>query len=360
MMKRIRYILMIMAMLCGLGVIDIAVSASLEQLRIANVLINEAGGLGEKSMTYVAEIMRNQFNEQHKGNSKITYSDILFHTWKAGGDSNFQHARDKFANKDASTLERMGSERGKQYWSVAMRLAGQLLDNSLTTNYTGGSNAFHGCNKKYTTIAQAQACEPKYTIKALDVTPKGFNNHVFYNWELGQFKHVYESDVVATADPQYDYSASSGATAGADDSGERQAGTCALDTMTKMYLGSDNVDQQCWYCRIVVVLVNAFLQAANSALGATTALGKVVLKLGFLIWLAYYILQQVSSMNAVTTGKIVQDILIMGLKVAMAYAAIEMGMQLIRDYYINPLVGTGVDYGMALFKGMNNFHGVGD
>ena len=51
---------------------------SLEQLRIANTLINEAGGLGKTGLTYVAEVIRNQYNEQHVKykNDKITYSDI--------------------------------------------------------------------------------------------------------------------------------------------------------------------------------------------------------------------------------------------------------------------------------------------
>ena len=49
----------------------------------------------------------------------------------------------------------------------------------------------------------------------------------------------------------------------------------------------------------------------------------------------------------------------MGFKVALAYAAVGMGTQLIRDYYLDPIVGTGVDYGLALFKQMNVAQGLG-
>ena len=56
-------------------------------------------------------------------------------------------------------------------------------------------------------------------------------------------------------------------------------------------------------------------------------------------------------MNAVTPGKMLPDILIMGFKVSLAYSAVSIGAQIIRDYYLNPIVGTGIDYGWALFTG---------
>ena len=329
---------------------------SLEQLRIANTLINEAGGLGTTGLTYVAEVIRNQYNEQHVKykNNKITYSDILYHTWKPGQNSNFENSRDKFANKTKEQLEQMGRNRmqGSGDWNTALRLADQMLKGTLKSNLTGGANAFHACNKKYTTLAAAQACEPKHTLSAINVTPKGFQNQIFYHWELGKFHHAYDSDVVGAVDPKYDYSSSSGGKASEDSDGAREASTCAMDVMQKMYLTDDkDVDKYCWYCKIVIVLVNAYLQAVSEALPATQSLGKIILKFGFLIWLAYYILQQVSSMNAVTPGKMLQDILVMAFKVALAYSAVNIGAQIIRDYYLDPIVGTGIDYGWAIFTG---------
>ena len=329
---------------------------SLEQLRIANTLINEAGGLGRESMTYVAEVIRNQYNEQHKyaGNDNITYSDILYHSWKPGGDSNFQHSRDKFADKDKATLERMGRERmkGSTDWQTALDLAGKLINGTLTSNYVGGANAFHGC--KYSTLAECQKTEPKYKLTKLSVTPKGFKNQIFYHWDLGRFKHAYDSDTVAQPSPSYSASASQGAQQGETSDGSRDASTCAMEEMQKMYLTEGKVDEYCWYCKIVIVLVNAYLKVANDAIGsATLPLGKVILKWGFLIWLAYYVLQQVSSMNAVTPGKMLQEILGMGFKVALAYAILGVGSAFIRDYYLNPIIGTGVDYGLAIFAQMD-------
>lgn len=329
---------------------------SLEQLRIANTLINEAGGLGKTGLTYVAEVIRNQYNEQHVKykNDKITYSDILYHTWKPGQNSNFENSRDKFANKTKEQLEQMGRNRmqGSGDWQIALNLADQMLKGTLSSDLTRGANAFHACNKKYTTLAAAQVCEPKHTLSAMNVTPKGFQNQIFYHWELGKFHHAYDSDVVGVVDPKYDYSSSSNGQAGSDSDGARESASCAMEAMQEMYLTDESkVDQYCWYCKIVIVLVNSYLKAVSEALPATQSLGKAILKFGFLIWLAYYILQQVSSMNAVTPGKMLQDILIMGFKVSLAYSAVSIGAQIIRDYYLNPIVGTGIDYGWALFTG---------
>lgn len=330
---------------------------SLEQLRIANVLANEVGTAGERSMTLVAEVMRNRYTEQNqkKGRNTITYSDILFHSYGgAGSDSDFSGARKKFANKNKSTLMTMGRNKmaSDAGWNMALRLAGQLLSGTLHSNYAKGANSFHGCDKKYTTLALAQKCQ-KGKVLVLDVMKNASRNHVFYNMELGTFTPAYKSDEVAQVS-DYNYSASKGGQASADSDGSEEAGVCAMEAMSAMYLTDDSkVDQYCWYCKIVIVLINSYLSVVNDALGATTSLGKMILKLGFLIWLAYYVLQQVSSMKAVTIGKMLQEISVMGFKVAIAYLAVGMGTQLIRDYYLDPIVGTGVDYGLALFRQLN-------
>jgi len=340
---------------------------SLEQLRIANVLANEVGNSGESHMRAVAEVMRNRYNEQNKkyNRNNITYSDILFHSYGgASSDSDFSGARKKFANKDKETLMKMGrSKMGSDAgWNMALNFASQMLKGTLTSNITNGANSFHGCSKKYTTVEQAKVCLAKNEGPAtyLDIISGASRNHIYHIMEQGKFTHKYDSDTVAEITEGGTYSPSSVGTSSSDSDGSSESGSCAMEAMKKMYLTDDSkVDQYCWYCKIVIVLVNAYLSAANDALAATISLGKMILKLGFLIWLGYYLLQQVSSMKAVTPGKMLQDILVMGFKVALAYAAVGMGTQLIRDYYLDPIVGTGVDYGLALFKQMNVAQGLG-
>lgn len=361
-----KYILsIILSAVCLLYPNRIRADYSLEQLRIANTLINEAGGLGEKSMTYVAEVIRNQYNEQradtkNKDRDSITYSDILYHTWVPGKDSNFSGSRDKFASKTKEQLEKMGRERmkGSTDWQTALDLAGKLINGTLNTNYVGGANAFHGC--KYSTIEECQRTEPKHKLTHLSVTPAGFKNQVFYHWDLGAFHHKYESDVVAEPSPTFSPSASQDPTMSEDGKLEQEALACTMESMQQIYLQEDEngesaADKYCWYCKIVVVLVNAYLKVARDAMDkATIPLGKIILEFGFLVWLAYYILQQVSSLNPITPGKMLQEILVMMFKVALAYAAIEAGPKLISDYYLNPIVGTGIDYGMNIFEAMGS------
>ena len=102
----------------------------------------------------------------------------------------------------------------------------------------------------------------------------------------------------------------------------------------------------------MIVLVNSYLKAASAAMGTTVELGKVILKVGFLVWLAYYILQQVSSLEPITPGKMLQEILVMGFKVALAYLFLEEATKLITKYYVNPIIGLGVDYGYEIFQRM--------
>ncbi|MBR1600589.1 MAG: hypothetical protein IJ677_03325 [Alphaproteobacteria bacterium] len=359
---------------------------SLVQLRIANVLMNEMRGVaenngeGDLAMQRVAEVMRNQYNDQHSRNSRITYSDILFHTWEPGKDSNYSGSRDKFANKSKADLERMGRNAGSSTdWNRALRLADQLVKGSLKSNLVRGANAFDAscgkdayggvkigdspnCLTPNYLMSKGKIAKPKngqkyevLAITRIDRSKKGsaaFKNAYFWNWELGNFHHAYDDDVVAPVDPNSNYSQSANGVAGSDSDGSRESGSCTMEAMQAMYLTDESkVDQYCWYCKIVIVLVNAYLQAASQALPATQSLGRIILKFGFLIWLAFYILQQVSSINAVTPGKMLQDILIMGFKVSLAYLAVTIGTQLLRDYYLDPIVGLGVDYGMAIFTG---------
>ena len=133
----------------------------------------------------------------------------------------------------------------------------------------------------------------------------------------------------------------------------RDGHACTMAKMQEMYLQDDTkVDQYCWYCKVVIVLTNAYLAAANQALPVSISLGKLCAKLGFMIWLAYYILLQVSSLAPITPFKMMQEILVMGFKVALAYNAASLGMTVITTFFINPIVGLGCDYGSALLDGL--------
>lgn len=128
---------------------------------------------------------------------------------------------------------------------------------------------------------------------------------------------------------------------------------CNIAEMEKRYMGVDrngNVDKEraCWYCRIVIIMTNAYLQAANQALPVSQELGHMLLKLGFSIWLAIYILKQISAFSATSPGKMLQEIFVMGCKCMFANLAISDGITFITDFILNPIMITGTDIGSTL------------
>lgn len=127
---------------------------------------------------------------------------------------------------------------------------------------------------------------------------------------------------------------------------------CSLEIMKDKYLAEGSVDTLCWYCKIVIVMTNAYLEAASKAIPASINLGKIILKLGFAIWLGYYILQQVSSIKPVTPGEMLQEILTMGFKVSVAYLAVSSATSVIATYFVNPILELATDYGTVLLNGI--------
>ena len=130
----------------------------------------------------------------------------------------------------------------------------------------------------------------------------------------------------------------------------RDVSHCNFTKLKKDYLGGGT--SMCWYCRIVSIMTNAYLSAVDIALRSAKTIGDLILKYGFLIWLGYYILQQVSSMAPTTPGKMLQEVAIMGFKVLLATVAVRKGIPVLTTYFLDPVMLTGVDYGLAMLSGL--------
>lgn len=130
--------------------------------------------------------------------------------------------------------------------------------------------------------------------------------------------------------------------------------TCNKQYLEDKYIGQNNANNQekCWYCRVVIIMTNAYLKATEQALPVVKDLGLLVVKLGFAIWLALFILKQISSIGGITPGKMLQEILTMGFKCAFAHFAIKDGLTFITNYILNPILITGTDIGNAIFAQM--------
>ena len=125
---------------------------------------------------------------------------------------------------------------------------------------------------------------------------------------------------------------------------------CSLETLKKQYM--ENPDKNCWYCNIVSTMTGAYLEAVANMMNIVENLALLILKYGFLIWLAYYILQQVSSLAPITPGKMLQEILMMGFKVLLATLAVRQGISLLTEFFLDPVMLFGIDYGQTMLNGV--------
>jgi hypothetical protein len=120
---------------------------------------------------------------------------------------------------------------------------------------------------------------------------------------------------------------------------------CKYSELQKKYMEGS----KCWYCMVVGKMTGAYLYAASLVIPTVKTLALLVLRIGFLIWLALYILKQVSSISPTSVGKFLQEILIMGFKVMLATLIIKDGTSFINTYIMTPIIDTGIDIGNAIF-----------
>ena len=300
---------------------------SLVEYQIAAVLMDETRNGNEVSMTYMANVLRNRLKEQQSshGNKDVTYTDIIYNS---GAFS---------PSVDLSSIEKIEKKwQNSAGWNTALRLAKQTVDGTLSSLGHGDINDF------------SRGGGPAGAFKDSNT------GTYFFSQEHSALSHdptlptdkkeeVHEQEAPEEpSNPHY-----------ADNSdGAKAAGGCKFDAMKKIYMDDTNDAKLCWYCNVVVVLMNSFFQAAGKALPSAISLGKLILQIGFMLWLAYYLLQQLASFTPITTGKLLQDILKMGFKVALAYLFVERAGPLIAYYFINPVLDLGLQYGLDLFAGL--------
>ncbi len=332
---------------------------SLTELRIAATIALEAGASGDKYKTPMENVAK-VIQERHKSNSRITWSEVLY-----GGKSWFESSRG-FASKNQEELMKYIKNKAGTNWQYALQLAQKTVSHGHARLVHGGKVA-NGFMRNYSGT--------RGTKLFTDAV-----GHDFFNAYLGdQHKaafnfgkealnglddntprqtHDWDNAVVDKNINGATGNNSSGGSSGGNNTrsspnykpsegrGTAEAKQCTMDNIRASYgIGKDS----CWYCNVVIVLTNSYLKAAGSALPSAIALGKLILELGFLIWLAYYILQQVSSFTSVAPSKMLQDILVMGFKVALASVAVDAANAVIVEYFINPIGELGTDYGMALY-----------
>lgn len=114
---------------------------------------------------------------------------------------------------------------------------------------------------------------------------------------------------------------------------------CRQEKMDNIYKSG------CYPCMVVKSLISAFLNGVTFLEDISKEAGTKILILGFFLWIAFYIIQQVSSFKNIEPMAMINDMLIMAFKVLGAWVVIQVGFQIFVDYIIVPFLGWGIDFG---------------
>ena len=325
---------------------------NMDVLRLALTLSYELGNaVNDSSIEKVANSIVNYHKEMQKTDPNVTITDILFE----GGFPTGPYGRTgpATANMSAKGITKQGEALGKATWQRCLKIAQKAVEGKLEDT-TRGAYLYHRGNIQPGEILHERDTSPLYgagqRVNIVYITYRDssklpvIHHNPTYNMDAAEGSDaVQETTSVSSSNAQLAPAAKK------DNQVAKKVGNCSLQKMQEMYLQDDDVETYCWYCKIAVIVTNAFLVAASKVLPVSQSLGLLILRIGFLIWLAFYILQQVSSLAPIAPGKMLQTILVMGFKVALATVAIRSGLPVIREFFLNPIVGLGVDYGLALF-----------
>lgn len=104
---------------------------------------------------------------------------------------------------------------------------------------------------------------------------------------------------------------------------------------------------KCYSCVIIKTLLETFLNACSKAYDITSEAGVKLLELGALVWMAFFVMKNVSSLSNIEPGAMMNTLTVFLFKVMVAYILITSGLGVLVKYTINPLLTAGADMGIA-------------
>lgn len=110
----------------------------------------------------------------------------------------------------------------------------------------------------------------------------------------------------------------------------------------------ERYQSKCFACQIVKVLIASFMQAASMVYDVSRDAGVKLLVIGAALWTAFWALKKVSSLTSQEPMNMMNELIIMMFKVLVAYVFITAGAKALISYAINPIMGAGADFGIAM------------
>lgn len=104
----------------------------------------------------------------------------------------------------------------------------------------------------------------------------------------------------------------------------------------------------CYACDVVTALIGSFMNACTYLYDVAKEAGSKILWVGIMLWVAFYVLQQLSSLKNLEPSAMVNELLIMAFKVLGAYLVINAGIDFFISYAIVPFMNFGAQFGIAM------------
>ena len=118
--------------------------------------------------------------------------------------------------------------------------------------------------------------------------------------------------------------------------------SCKVKEMAEKY------QRSCYACIVVKTLLEKFLNATTKVYDLCRDAGVQVLLIGSMIWIAFFVLKQISSLTNIEPASMVNTLLIQAFKIMFAYVVIVSGADTFIMYVVNPLLTAGADFGIGI------------
>lgn len=102
--------------------------------------------------------------------------------------------------------------------------------------------------------------------------------------------------------------------------------------------------ESCWFCGLFKDIFNAASSIAKIANDGLAGPTKNIVGIGFLIWLAIFILRQIASFGAVKIPDMLKGILFQGFRVTAVMLILGGALYQVMDLTINPILQTGLSF----------------
>lgn len=117
------------------------------------------------------------------------------------------------------------------------------------------------------------------------------------------------------------------------------------------YLKDKYLNSGCWACLVVERLASSFLTASSKAFSLAQKAGLIALMLGSVLWVLVWGLKNVSSLSQVEAPNVLNELIKFGFKILLAYLFIIAGKNVIKNYIITPIMGTGAVIAQQFWTG---------